>query len=167
MTFHEPDTDAKITSVCISPDGRMVAASSDDMIVRIWDLQTGQVAGRLRAYDGSVSIIAFTSDGRKLLTASPFDKKLTYWDMQPLLSRPQSARDSTGDDFDWDGACLAGFEIHKDVLLSCAASCDGQWVVSGSKNCTMQFWDANTEVMALELRCHNDSGELTAVRQSR
>lgn len=92
VTINEPDNvDAGVTSVCISPDGRLVAAGSLDTIVRIWDVQTGQLVERLKGHRDSVYSVAFTPDGRGLVSGS-LDKTLKYWDVRPILR----ARDGPG-----------------------------------------------------------------------
>ena len=48
---------------------------------------------------------------------------------------------------------------HKDYVLSVAVSHDGKWVVSGSKDRGVQFWDANTAVAQCMLQGHKNSGE--------
>ena len=89
MTINEPDSiDAGVTSVCISPDGRLVAAGSLDTVVRIWDVATGQLIERLRGHRDSVYSVAFTPDGRGLVSGS-LDKTLKYWDLRPILQRQQ------------------------------------------------------------------------------
>ncbi len=85
VTINEPDNvDAGVTSVCISPDGRLVAAGSLDTIVRIWDVQTGNLVERLKGHRDSVYSVAFTPDGRGLVSGS-LDKTLKYWDVRPIL----------------------------------------------------------------------------------
>ena len=85
VTINEGETaDAGVTSVCISPNGRLVAASSLDTIVRIWDVQTGQLVERLKGHRDSVYSVVFTPDGSGLVSGS-LDKTLKYWDLRPLL----------------------------------------------------------------------------------
>lgn len=92
VTINEPDSiDAGVTSVCISPDGRLVAAGSLDTIVRIWDVQTGQLVERLKGHRDSVYSVAFTPDGKGLVSGS-LDKTLKYWDVRPILR----GRDGSG-----------------------------------------------------------------------
>lgn len=84
MSIDEPDNiDAGVTSVCISPDGTLVAAGSLDTVVRIWDVATGKLIERLRGHRDSVYSVAFTPDGRGLVSGS-LDKTLKYWDVQPI-----------------------------------------------------------------------------------
>ena len=80
--------DAGVTSVAISPDGRLVAAGSLDTIVRLWDVQTGQLIERLVGHKDSVYSVAFTPDGKGLVSGS-LDQTLKHWDLGPLLRSGQ------------------------------------------------------------------------------
>lgn len=171
----EPDNvDAGVTSVCISPDGRLVAAGSLDTVVRIWDVQSGQLVERLKGHRDSVYSVAFTPDGKGLVSGS-LDKTLKYWDVRPLLrtreggagpgkSGPGSVggKDGAGGS-DKGSLCTMNFTGHKDYVLSVAVSHDGKWVVSGSKDRGVQFWDANTAVAQCMLQGHKNSGESRSV----
>jgi hypothetical protein len=85
LAILEPETiDAGVTSVAISPDGRWVAAGSLDMVVRIWDVNTGALVERLRGHKDSVYSVAFSPDGRGLVSGS-LDKSLKYWDIMPMI----------------------------------------------------------------------------------
>ena len=44
-------------------------------------------------------------------------------------------------------------------MLSVAVSHDSQWVVSGSKDRCVQFWDLRTAQAQLMLQGHKNSGE--------
>jgi WD40 repeat protein len=49
LTVTEPDSiDTGVTSVAISPDGKLVAAGSLNTVVRIWDVNTGHLVERLK-----------------------------------------------------------------------------------------------------------------------
>lgn len=88
LTINEPEqVDAGVTSVAISPDGRLVAAGSLDTVVRIWDVATGQLIERLNGHRDSVYSVAFTPDGKGLVSGS-LDKSLKHWDVGPLLRNP-------------------------------------------------------------------------------
>jgi glucose repression regulatory protein TUP1 len=86
LTINDPnslDSDAGVTSVVISPDGRWVAAGSLDAVVRIWEVATGKLVERLRGHRASVYSVAFTPDGRGLVSGS-LDKTVKYWDVSEL-----------------------------------------------------------------------------------
>jgi general transcriptional corepressor TUP1 len=156
--------DAGVTSVCISPDGTLVAAGSLDTVVRIWDVATGRLVERLRGHRDSVYSVAFTPDGRGLVSGS-LDKTLKYWDVQPIYERRRNgslknaAPPSAGEKVqDKTSQSLMNFTGHKDYVLSVAVSHDGQWVVSGSKDRGVQFWDAKSAVVQCMLQGHKNSG---------
>ena len=81
LTITEPEhVDAGVTSVAISPDGRLVAAGSLDNVVRIWDVQTGALIERLKGHKDSVYSVAFTPEGKGLVSGS-LDNTLKHWDI--------------------------------------------------------------------------------------
>jgi glucose repression regulatory protein TUP1 len=51
----------------------------------------------------------------------------------------------------------------QDYVLSVAVSHDGQWVVSGSKDRGVQFWDAKSAIVQLMLQGHKNSGALPPI----
>ena len=55
--------------------------------------------------------------------------------------------------------CLA-----QDYVVSVAVSHDGRWVVSGSKDREVQFWDAKTGIPQMMLRGHKNTGPLSSSR---
>ncbi|KZV76533.1 WD40 repeat-like protein [Peniophora sp. CONT] len=153
LAIHEPETvDSGVTSVAISPDARLVAAGSLDTIVRIWDVATGILIERLRGHKDSVYSVAFTPDGQGLISGS-LDKTLKYWDVRSVGMGPQP----TGKKLVDKDLCNMNFTGHKDYVLSVAVSHDGKWVVSGSKDRGVQFWDSRTATVQLMLQGHKNS----------
>lgn len=174
LEINEPEgVDAGVTSVAISPDGRFVAAGSLDTVVRIWDASTGNLVERLTGHRDSVYSVAFTPDGKGIVSGS-LDKTLKQWDITRIRSSGSSGRlealppplTPTGGS---PGAAPArnggergsqaklNFTGHKDYVLSVAVSHDGQWVVSGSKDRGVQFWEAHTANVQLMLQGHKNS----------
>ncbi|THV04198.1 WD40 repeat-like protein [Dendrothele bispora CBS 962.96] len=177
LTINDPDSlnnDAGVTSVAISPNGQFVAAGSLDTVVRIWDVATGVLVERLRGHRDSVYSVAFTPDGKGLVSGS-LDKTLKYWDVSALMSggngsiikgRKEGANGSVVNgpggvgsrkDGDKQSQCTMNFTGHKDYVLSVAVSHDGQWVVSGSKDRGVQFWDSRTAIVQCMLQGHKNS----------
>jgi WD40 repeat protein len=50
--------------------------------------------------------------------------------------------------------------LPQDYVLSVGITPDGQWVVSGSKDRGIQFWNINSDQAQLMLQGHRNSGEL-------
>jgi glucose repression regulatory protein TUP1 len=72
--------DAGVTSIALSPSGRLLAAGSLDTLVRLWDTQTGKLVDKLRGHKDSVYSVAFAPDGSWLVSGS-LDKTLKIWDL--------------------------------------------------------------------------------------
>ncbi|KAJ2584303.1 general transcription repressor [Coemansia sp. RSA 1836] len=139
--------DAGVTSVAFSPSGKIVAAASLDKMIRLWDAASGQPLQRVDGHKDSVYAVAFSPDGQSLLSGS-LDKSLRLWDMGRY--GPQGgARDIV--------QCRATLNGHKDFVLSVAYSPDGNWIVSGSKDRGVQFWDSRTQQTQCMLQGHKNS----------
>ncbi|KAJ7599070.1 WD40-repeat-containing domain protein [Mycena floridula] len=170
LTINDPDSlnnDAGVTSVAISPNGQLVAAGSLDTVVRIWDVASGSLVERLRGHRDSVYSVAFTPDGKGLISGS-LDKTLKYWDVSGLAGPGKGRKEPNGvgpgqaggvvrKDGDKPSQCTMNFTGHKDYVLSVAVSHDGQWVVSGSKDRGVQFWDSRTAIVQCMLQGHKNS----------
>ncbi|KAH9172900.1 WD40-repeat-containing domain protein [Lactarius sanguifluus] len=168
--------DSGVASVAISPDGRLIAVGSLDNIVRIWDVATGQLIERLRGHKDSVYSVAFTPDGDGIVSGS-LDKTIKYWDVGKLLTHAPKRDPRTGlpladrpgssssvvkrEDDEASAACTKNFLGHrrmiKDYVLTMAVSHDGQWVVSGSKDRGVQFWDPRSAITQFKLQGHTSS----------
>ncbi|KAJ5204044.1 Transcriptional repressor rco-1 [Penicillium cinerascens] len=141
-----------VTTVAMSPDGHYVAAGSLDKSVRVWDTTTGYLVERLENPDGhkdSVYSVAFAPNGRDLVSGS-LDKTIKLWELTvPRGMHPHSGVKG--------GKCVRTFEGHKDFVLSVCLTPDGQWVMSGSKDRGVQFWDPVTGNAQMMLQGHKNS----------
>ena len=63
--------------------------------MRIWDTRTGELLETLRGHTNLVWDVAFTPDGRGLVSAS-VDRTLKYWDVSRLAKGPSSRQNSPG-----------------------------------------------------------------------
>lgn len=70
-----------LTCVVYSPDGRAIAAGSEDGIARVWDSTTGELTRELDGHASGVSCIAYSHDGRLLATGGG-DSSIVIWDSQ-------------------------------------------------------------------------------------
>lgn len=131
-----------VTSVALSPDGRLLAAASLDKVVRIWDTSTAQLLDRLEGHSDSVYSIAFSPDGKNVISGS-LDRTLMLWDVSTsgnTTTRPRLL-----------------FQGHKDFVLSVAYTPDGRWLMSGSKDRTVVFWDPRSTRSVLTLSGYRNS----------
>ncbi|KAG5637357.1 hypothetical protein H0H81_004869 [Sphagnurus paluster] len=169
LTIDDPDplnNDAGITSVAFSPNAQFVATGSLDSVVRIWDVATGQLVERLRGHRDGVNSVKFTPDGKGLVSGS-LDKTVKYWDVSALMAGGVGAglveghkgsAPASGATEEGSSQSTIDFTGHKGHVPSVAVSHDGQWVVSGSEDRNVQFWDSRSAMVQCVLQGHKDSG---------
>jgi len=152
-----------VTTVAISPDNRFLAAGSLDKSVRVWDMASGNLLERLEdspttsGHKDSVYSVAFAPHSRELVSGS-LDKTVRMWELQPQYGAQRSNGTSVvQDQAAKGGKCIRTFEGHKDFVLSVALTPDGRWVLSGSKDRGVQFWDPATGDAQLMLQGHKNS----------
>jgi RNA polymerase sigma factor (sigma-70 family) len=87
-----------ISVFAFSPDGRMLAwGGGEDHVVHLMEVATGQERRRLVGHEGRVGALAFSADG-KLLVSGSADTTALVWDLTGRLDgagvkRPLSSRD--------------------------------------------------------------------------
>ena len=134
-------------SVAFSPDGKTLVSGSLDRTLRVWDLTNTKKAVEsappgAKDIDKGLGVCQSTLNGHKVgldLAARVF---LLLWTSS--LPSPHS--------------CRLGFaDPQQDYVLSVAVSPDGQWVVSGSKDRSIQFWSVATGQAQFMLQGHKNS----------
>ncbi|KAG1138649.1 hypothetical protein G6F38_010403 [Rhizopus arrhizus] len=150
--------DPGVTSVAFSPDGRIIAAASLDKMIRIWDTHNGILLERLEGHKDSVYSVAFMPDGKMLVSGS-LDKTLKLWQLGTNEGRGMNIDRAKG-------PCKMTFTGHKDFVLSVGCTPDGRWVVSGSKDRGVQFWDPRTGQTQFMLQGHKNSVISVAISPS-
>lgn len=98
-------------------------------------------------HQDSVYSVAFSPRGEQLVSGS-LDRTIRMWKLNNHPGMPASK----------GGECIRVFEGHKDFVLSVALTPDAQWVMSGSKDRGVQFWDPETGHAQLMLQGHKNSG---------
>ena len=96
----------------------------------------------LRGHDDFVGSIAFSPDGKRIVSGSD-DNTIKVWDAE------------TGDE-------LMTLRGHKESVKSVAFSPDGKRIVSGSDDKTIKIWDAATGVELMTLHGHGREISLVA-----
>jgi WD40 repeat protein len=130
---HEDSVDALL----ILPYGQRALSLSKDSL-REWDLGSG----RLLSTSGTMiawSKAALARDGRLAATVRHSDSYVTLWDLE---SRSEAGTLSGKGD--------------RGVITAVAATADGRWVVSGSRNGTVHLWDVRAQVVLRSFAGHRD-----------
>jgi WD40 repeat protein len=70
-----------VTCLAFSPDGRILASSSSDKTIRLWNVASAKVIRILRSPQNSIEYLAFSPDGAQLASAGSFDGRIYLWDI--------------------------------------------------------------------------------------
>ncbi len=123
-----------VRSVRFSPDGALLAISSESGSVRVFNTDDYRSAGQVIDDGGDVRGLAFSPDGRVLATGS-FGHSVKLWNVGSWSLR-------------------AELEGHDNSIWSVDISPDGRYVASASADHTIRLWDMATGALCTTLNGH-------------
>src|SRR5205085_11884685 len=129
----------EISGLAFGDDGRL-ASTGNDLIVKVWDLRTGQEALALDILTRRANSLAFSPDGHRLAVGAA-DGAVRILDGTPLAGPGDAGQALT-------------LEGHGDAVVGLAYSPDGRWIVSASRDGTAKVWDSGTGREVLTFRGH-------------
>lgn len=125
-TFTAP-TRLSFSCLAIDPSAEVVcAASHDSFDIHLWSVQTGALLDQLSGHEGPVSTLAFTPDGRYLVSGS-WDHTIRIWS---IFDRSQTSETLQ---LTSDLLCIT---IRPDSAQIAASTLDGQ----------LTFWNLNASI---------------------
>jgi WD40 repeat protein len=130
---------SRVNRVAFSPDSKLLATANADKIIRLWDAATGKEERKFTAANEEPGLLAFSGDGKTLVSAGKKDSVLRLWDV------------ATGKELQKVSGPRGG------ALLALALSPDGKKVSTASRDGRMRFWDLGKPAEAME-----SPGPLTA-----
>jgi WD40 repeat protein len=140
-------------AMALSPDGARVAVGgflhandrATSSAVRIHDLASGKVEMLLKGHTNVVGALAFSPDGKRLVSGSS-DKTAIIWD---LAQRQQVVR-------------LSG---HGKAVKAVAFTNDGDRLVTGSEDQTLRLWRSSDGALIAEMTEHKLAAERDAAER--
>jgi WD40 repeat protein len=187
---HSGDGDG-VVDVAFAPDGRTAASGGQDMVVRLWDIETGQEIRLFEGHTGRVTCLCFTPDGLHVVSGSD-DKTLRLWDVANgkevrrfeghthnvnyyMAVTPDGQRiiscsvDPEKTVRIWD--LKSGKEVRhfryqgtgtEDVGAIQAFSTDGRWALTAGGDNTLRLWDVGKGTMVRALEGQSRGGAFSA-----
>ena len=121
-------TDISARSVTFSPDSGILAIGGDDGTIQLWDAGTGKHLQTLVGFEGYIDILAFSSDGRTLVSGRTQEKSLNLWDVDTGHKIPGIIWASRGT-----------------TLINVASNADGRMLaaIGGVASGEFDLWEAN------------------------
>ncbi|EJF57294.1 WD40 repeat-like protein [Dichomitus squalens LYAD-421 SS1] len=104
-----------------SPDSHWLLVPKGSGMICIWDMATKQECLLLKSYEGSIYDMAFSPDGRLLLSASWNDNSLEVWNTHT-------------------GAMVQSLDEHTRAVVKVCFSPCGQYIASASTDKTVKVW---------------------------
>ena len=103
-----PDPKDVVSSLGISPDGKLMAMGGADKLVRVWNLDDKKLQTAMKEHGARVSCVAFSADGKFLATAGA-DRALRVWEVGAwkLLATMEQTEAVHATAFNADGSLLA------------------------------------------------------------
>lgn len=168
------DHHAVISTLALSPDGRIVFTGGDDHLVHFWDTGTGRLLHRGVGHTDWIKALALSPDGA-LLASGGNDRQILIWDasngdlLRKLPAAPQAVFRLA---FSPDGQTLAAVGFHDRVTLydmrsstarltlgcTCADirdvafSPDGELLAAGGRDGVVRFWNTESGKHMYDLR---------------
>jgi len=128
-------------TVAISPDGKQLAATGGEPVVKVWDSATGLETLNLKGNVDAIMSVVFSPDGTRLASSSCSNNRKTG-DIRIWLT-------SSGEEV---------LVVHGDAtgFNGVAFSPDGKFLATGNSDSTLSLWDATDGRLLKTLTGHLD-----------
>jgi len=136
QAYHAGD----VTSLAFSPDGAMLASTSIDATIKLWDTRSKMLLRTIAGRGAHVSSVCLLRRGSRF--AAAVDQTVKLWDTET-------------------GALLRVLSGHRLRISSVAVSPDGRQLVSASRDGTIRLWDVESGSLLRTLKGHG--GAVVAV----
>ncbi|KAG8751282.1 hypothetical protein FRC11_009534, partial [Ceratobasidium sp. 423] len=127
-----------IHSAACSSQGSYVAAATNDLTIRAWNVLTGIMISQHNKHKNAARCLVFSPDGTHLCSGSD-DGTIIVWDIEndTMVGQP--------------------YEGHTGSIRSIAYSPDGTRIASGATDHTVRVWELSSGTLLHTLRKHRNS----------
>jgi WD40 repeat protein len=125
--LHTIDIGTAVRSIAMSPDGQLVVSGEESGRIRLWDVNSGSIAGELLGHKKTVRSLAISTEGSSVVSGGS-DRSIKLWQIEG-----------------WKqciNAVNPGWASGR--VLSVAASHSRGVVISGDGNGKIRLWDASS-----------------------
>lgn len=137
---HERSPYANV-SLSFSPDGKILASIGKSQSIHMWDVETGShmITLDLKGNSQKIKNIIFSPDRKTLASFSPFSKKIDLWHVATGVHKHTLT------------------DVHilindYRMLVSCAFSPDGKYLLAGRSDSTLSLWEVDTGKLVKTLK---------------
>lgn len=127
--------EVQLTSIHLSPDGKLLLAGFDD--------------GSFRLLDPDSYAVSLEVEGAH-------HKAIHAMDMGPQMDYILTAGANSIKLWDRRGEHLADLNVHATTIWNAEISSDGAWAISSAVNKTFLLWDMKNRVLAEKMQAHED-----------
>ncbi|OAX33430.1 WD40 repeat-like protein, partial [Rhizopogon vinicolor AM-OR11-026] len=162
------DGESEVYAIALSPDRKKVVSGDRDVVVKLWNVDTGKVVAKWTGHTEEVRSVCWSRDGLRVLSGSS-DGSARVWDAESgetilgpmetgmFLVAVSYSPDETliaAGGYRYDGSSVNIFDAktgklvttlgHEDMVNCLAWTADGNTLISGSTDRLIRVWNTTT-----------------------
>ena len=171
-----PNSAPVVTAVALHSKRPLLAASGDDHVIRVWDLETGKSRATLRRHTDWVKTLVFSPSGSSLFSAGN-DRQILQWDIErgteaKIFAKHETAISQLAISPDGKSLAVVGFDakvrlydvagrkLTQEVttpssdVRAVAFSPDGKQLAAGGRSGVLRVWKSLESDQHIDIPAH-------------